>query len=147
MDDKKNKKRSINLHTGWRYFVNSWLFFLFIIATLDFITDNGFSNIVGPIAAIYAASLAIYSAEKEFERWQEYYEGRHPGELYVILWTILIVLFLILTAVFHKPYHLPPEILSTYIVVLGILAITKKSKLYYKEKKTGKKDNTYFPGA
>jgi L-asparagine transporter-like permease len=92
------------------------------------------SPIVGPIAAVYVVILTIYSAEKEFERWQDYHTRRHPGEVYVAIWTVLFFSILLATLFFDKSYRMPSEIISTYIAVLGILALTKKSKALYQEK-------------
>ncbi|MCR4274870.1 MAG: hypothetical protein NUW02_02365 [Candidatus Campbellbacteria bacterium] len=72
---------------SWRYLVNMWTVFLFVIIIWDFVTNNGLGNIIGAVAAIYTGALVIYSAEKEFERWSDNHAGRHPGELYVIAWT------------------------------------------------------------
>lgn len=91
------------------------------------------------MGAIYIAVLAVYTAEKEFERWSNYHVGRHPGELYVLAWTIIIVILLVLQYLHTGEYKLPSEVFSTYIVVLGILAITKKSKSAHRCRKTIRK--------
>ncbi len=101
--------------------------------------DKGISeSALGPISAVYVGALVVYSAEKEFERWAEYYNGRHPGEVYVIAWTVLMVFLSIASVTFYKEYKIPSEIISSYIAVLSILAITKKSKSFYREKKAKK---------
>jgi hypothetical protein len=119
----------------WRYVVNIWSLLLFAVVICDFIYNNMFIDIVGPLAAIYTAALAIYSTEKEFKRWRDYYTDAHPGELYVIVWTLIVGSILILDATLSKPYRMPQEVISAYIVVLGILAVTKNSKFLYKKKK------------
>ena len=118
----------------WRYLLTIWSLFLFAAIIWDFVTNNGLAGLIGPIAAIYTAGLAIYSAEKEFERWNDYYNERHPGEVYVIVWTVIIFGIFIAQAVLKKPYVMPPEVVATYIAVISILAITKKSKGYYHHK-------------
>lgn len=52
----------------------------------------------------------------------------------VIFWTLLILGLLAgqYSGIFH--YKIPTEVTTTYIVVLGILAITKKSKSYFVSK-------------
>jgi hypothetical protein len=77
----------------------------------------------------------VYSAEKEFERWHDYNIGRHPGEVYVFVWTVLVVVLFGLELVYKSEYVLPSEVFSTYIVVVGILAITRKSRTDYRRKK------------
>ena len=115
----------------WRYLTNFWTFVIYTVVILDFIAGNTLTEFLGPVCAIYIAILGIFSAEKEFERWHDYHVGRHPGEVYVVLWTFLIITLLILEFTHYRDYILPSEVFSTYIVVLGILAITRKSKTNY----------------
>ena len=130
-----------NFNTSfWRTLTNLWTLVFFAAIIYDFITENSLTenHVILGIAAIYGASLAIYSAEKEFKRWHHIYEGRHPGEVYTILWTILIIGIIIANTYMHKDYHLPPEVSASYVVILGILAITQESKNLYKKRKKRK---------
>ncbi len=131
-------KRKKDTSTWLRYIVNIWTFVLFAGVILNMLDIGISESALGPIAALYVGALVVYSAEKEFERWAEYYHGRHPGEIYVILWTILMFSLSLVSFTIHKEYKIPSEIISSYIAVLSILAITKKSKSFYREKK-GKK--------
>jgi hypothetical protein len=117
--------------TFLRYLVNFWTLLFYVLIVLDFIKENSLADFIGPVAAIYVSILTVYSAEKEFERWHDYNIGRHPGEIYVITWTILILALLIPEFLLRTSYHIPSEVFSTYVVVIGILAITKKSKSNY----------------
>ena len=123
----------------WRYLVNFWSVVLYFTIVADFLMHNGLSEFLGPISAIYIAVLAIYSVQKEFERWHDYNIGRHPGEVYVFFWTVLIIILLILEVIYSGHYKLPSEIVTTYIVVVGVLAITKRSKKNYRLAKKDKK--------
>ena len=125
-----------NEHSGriWRWLVNFWTVVYFLAAMYDFVHKGEYEFLIAPMSAVYIACLAIYSAEKEFERWQFYFMGRHPGELYVIAWTVLAFGMFGMSWVTKGEYHLEPDIFSTYVVVLGILAITRKSKLIFEEK-------------
>ena len=118
----------------WRWLVNVWTLILFFFIIADFTRDESINQFLGPIAAIYVAALAIYSADKEFERWRMYSIGRHPGEMYVVAWTLLIMGLFLYAFVSGSGYSMPPEIFSTYIVVLGILAITRRSKTLFNER-------------
>lgn len=118
----------------WRYLTNAWTVLFFVLIVEDFLNAGAYAHLIGPVASIYAVSLAIYSAEKEFERWQFYFIGAHPGEIYVVLWTLLIMGIIVADYFLEIPYKMEPEIISTYIVVLGVLAITKKSKEIFKER-------------
>ncbi len=116
---------------------NFWTIIFFIAIIADFITNNSLDKggLILLISVFYTAFLAIYSAEKEFKRWHESNNTMHPGELYVVLWTILIVGLLALNLYIKKEYELPAEVRATYIVIIGILAITKESKYLYKQNK------------
>src|SRR5580658_5542435 len=106
----------------WRKLTTFWTIVFFAAIIYDFVTHNSLdaSNLLLPIAVIYDAVLAIYSAEKEFKRWHDCHDRIHPGELYVILWTVLIFGLLLLSVIFHQGYHIPSEVSSSYIVVVGI---------------------------
>jgi hypothetical protein len=117
----------------WRYLVNFWTAVTFIAVIYDFIKDNALEEFLGPILAIYISVLALYAGAKEFERWHHIHQSRHPGEYFVLGWTVLVAGLLLADLIFDKPYKLPGEMMSTYITVLGVLAITHKSKSFYKE--------------
>ncbi len=130
----------------WRWMTNLWTVIFFSVIIWDFITVNDLmhKDLILPVAAIYTGVLAIYSAEKEFKRWRDSHKERHPGEVYVILWTILMVTIITIKVYLEKScvsetscevYHLPPEVVSSYVVVLGILALTKESKKNYGNKR------------
>ena len=121
----------------WRTIVNFWSFVFFAAILYDFFNDNVLSRseILLGIAGIYAASLAIYSAEKEFRRWHNMHDGMHPGEIYVIVWTVLVLFIVLYSVILNIPYHMPPEVSACYIAVITILAITRESKNFYKRKR------------
>lgn len=110
---------------------NFWVVIIYIAAVYDFINNNAARKFLGPLIAIYIAVLAIYAGDKEFERWHHFHAGRHPGEIFVIIWTFLIFGILLADFILAKSYELPSELISAYIAVLGILAITRKSKSLY----------------
>ena len=131
-----NQIQKLGSFNIWRATVNFWTIIFFAAILYDFFNENILAEkeILIGIAGFYAASLAIYSAEKEFRRWHHMHSSIHPGEMYSILWTILVI-FLILSNVFYKlPYHLPSEVTASYIAVISILAITRESKNFYKKK-------------
>lgn len=117
----------------WRVLINFWSLLFFIVVILDFCNDNIYSQALNVLSAVYIGALAVYVSHKEFERWYDKHESRHPGELFVIAWSVLVFGIIILDIVLSKSYELPGSVISSYIAVLTILAITKKSKAVYKK--------------
>lgn len=118
----------------WRVIADFWTLFAFAVIIEDFRMHGALEHIIEPVMAIYIVVLAIFSAEKEFERWYSYNIGRHIGEIYVYAWTALIAGIFLATYFLEGDYKMPEEVFSTYLVVLGILAITRKSKDFFKHR-------------
>ncbi len=115
---------------------NFWAIVVYIAVIFDFINDNILNEFLGPLVAIYIAVLAIYAGDKEIERWHYSRQKRYPGELFVVIWSVLVFGIIILDFFLSKPYKMPSEVISAYIAVVGILAITRKSKSFYDQKET-----------
>ena len=112
-----------------------WTVILFAIIVNDFASNNANPGLIAPACAIYTAVLGIYSADKEFMRWNHQKRGGpHPGEIFVIFWTALIVSIMITDFVQSRTYVMPDEITTTYIIVLGILVLTARSKALFRER-------------
>ena len=128
--------------TFWRYLTNTWTLILFVATIYDFVSENSLAEqeILVPISAIYVVDLSIYSADKEFKRWKDCHDTAHPGEVYLILWTILVMVILVIAHFKHVHYHMPAEVISSYIGEPGVLADTKESKKLYREDKKGRKN-------
>ena len=124
----------LNSSNLWRYLVYFWTLVFYAVAIGDFIGNNALIAYLGPLAAIYIGILAVYAGQKEFERWCHLHDGRHPGEFFVIGWTLLMFGFLLADFILDKPYKMPDVLIYTYITVLGVLAITVKSKRIYRKK-------------
>ncbi len=132
-----SNKTSLKPFKFWRWVTNVWTFVFFVAIIYDFYTTNALvaNDVLLALAAIYAASLGVFSAEKEFRRWNNMHDSMHPGELYTLVWTLLIV-FLFVGGIFiNKSYRLPAEVSASYIAVISILAITRESKNIYRQKK------------
>ena len=138
--------KTINISTFWRNITKIWTIVFFAAIIYDFITNNSLevNELLLPIAVIYDAVLAVYSAEKEFKRWHDCHETIHPGELYVILWSVLVFGLIGVSVALHHAYHIPPEVSASYIVVIGILAITRESKHLYKRVQCDIEEDTHF---
>jgi hypothetical protein len=118
----------------WRWLTNLWtvLFVAFLI--WNFFAMNRYDFMIAPLSVIYAGVLSLYAGTKEFERWYEFHEGRHPGEWFVIGWTALIFTLLALSFVLGKGHTVSPETIADYIMVLSIFALTQQSKRLYEHK-------------
>lgn len=115
----------------WRHLINTWSFVFFVFIILDFIDNNYYRDFLDVLSVIYISILTIYSSNKEFERWYDKHEGQHPGEVFVIIWSVLIFTLFSLSFILDDGYKMPTSVVSSYIAVLTILAVTKKSKEMY----------------
>ncbi|HNX11317.1 MAG TPA: hypothetical protein PKI61_04200 [bacterium] len=119
----------------WRYLSNFWTA-IFVMAILwDFICDNAITSILEIMAFIYIGVLAVYVGQKEFSRWYSSHHSKYPGEWFVLCWTFLVAGVLVFDFILNKPYHLPNAVISAYVAVLTILAVTEKSKSMHRRKK------------
>jgi uncharacterized BrkB/YihY/UPF0761 family membrane protein len=104
----------------------------FVVA--NFFMMDRFENLSASLSVIYAGMLTIYAGTKEFDRWYDFHDGRHPGELFVIGWTMLLFVLFGATFFFPKTYHVASETIANYILVLTIFALTQKSKQMHRAK-------------
>lgn len=122
----------------WRRLINFWSILFFVVVIYDFFTNNSCAGILNLLSTIYISILAIYVSNKEFERWYNRHRGQHPGEIFVIIWSILIFFLIIGSFFYPGEYELPASVISSYIAVLTILAITRKSKALYQYRRGGR---------
>ena len=123
-----NSNKPVISDRFWRYLTNFWCLVCYAAIGYDFIYDHALGELLPSILVVYVALLTLFVGAKEFERWYDIHESRHPGEVFVIGWTILIFGIIGAKVILHKTYAIPGEVISTYIAVLSILAITQKSK-------------------
>jgi len=122
----------------WRILTNIWTAVFIGFLLLDFFLENHFEYLVMPFSIIYISVLGLYTGTKEFNRWYEMHEGRHPGELFIILWTAVIFFLLAASFFLGKDYEISTEVLADYIMVLSVFALTQNSKRLYRRKKKKK---------
>lgn len=118
----------------WRKLINAWSFLFFAMIIADFVHANAYIDILNAVSTIYISILAIYVSNKEFERWYNRHKESHPGEAFVIIWSALIGSLFIVEFVYSEYYKVPSSVISSYIAVLTILVITRKSKELYKQR-------------
>ena len=125
----------------WRVLTNFWTVIFIVFVIFDFFSKNAYDFLVVPFSVVYVAALGLYVGTKEFDRWYEIHNGRHPGELFIIAWTVLVVFLIGASIVMGKDYRVPTEIIADYIAVLSIFALTQKSKRLHEYKKETEKQS------
>ncbi len=113
--------------------VNFWTLTLWALIIADFFLKNRFDGALGIMSAIYSATLSLYVGTKEFKRWHQLYSGRHPGESFIIGWTVLVFGLLLCSIFLGYDYKVAGEVVADYVVVLSVFAITQESKKLYKK--------------
>lgn len=113
----------------WRLLAHIWMVGVIGAGEADFRLGGTLTDVLSALSIIYIAVLAIYAGTKEFSRWNQLYKSkRHPGEISVFIWTIFMASILIEKSLFKQSYEIPSVIISTYIAVLTIFALTMRSK-------------------
>ncbi len=113
----------------WKWLSDLWGYLTMFIFIWDFFKPNAMRVETTGIAIIYTAILVIYVSNKEYQRWQKNnFTSQYAGEIFIILWTLLLFFFVGLTAFFPTKFIIPPTFYTTYITVLGLFAITLNSK-------------------
>ncbi|KKS81287.1 MAG: hypothetical protein UV58_C0024G0011 [Candidatus Wolfebacteria bacterium GW2011_GWC1_43_10] len=120
----------------WRYLTHIWTLIFLVLLVSDFIYQGRFSYLLTPFSVVYGAILSIFVGTKEFSRWQNIYKSKnHPGEIFVIIWSVLLLALLSASWVLGKDYKISSEIVSVYIMVLTVFALTQSSKRIYRQKR------------
>lgn len=120
----------------WRMLANFWTVVLIVFLIMDFFSFNKHEYLTPIFSVIYTSVLSFYVGTKEFERWCDYYEGRHPGELFIIVWTALMIFLFSVKFVLGGQYTISPEVVADYLIVLSLFALTQRSKKLCKKKRT-----------
>jgi len=113
----------------WRYITNIWTIIFIGVVVSDFVYKGEYTYLITPFSLIYGALLSIFVSTKEFSRWYDFHKDKkHPGEVFVILWSVLILTMAILSWFSKNHYSIPSDVISVYIMVLTIFALTQSSK-------------------
>jgi prolipoprotein diacylglyceryltransferase len=105
-----------------------------VFLVFNFFQQDKYEFFIAPLSVIYVGILGLYVGTKEFDRWYEMHSGRHPGELFVIFWTIIIFVLMAIAFLSEGKYHLSSEAVAVYIMVLSVFALTQKSKSLHEKK-------------
>ncbi len=117
----------------WRTLTNFWTAIYLLFLFLEFFSADRYSFLVVPLSFLYIGILSVYVGTKEFDRWYHLHKSQHPGELFVVLWTVAIFVLFSLSAYFSHQFELAHETVAVYIAVLSIFAVTQRSKMLYSE--------------
>ncbi|MBI2592930.1 MAG: hypothetical protein HYW37_02115 [Candidatus Colwellbacteria bacterium] len=113
-----------------------WTLVFFLFITLNLLLDNAYGFLMVPLGVIYTGVLTIYVGTKEFDRWYEIHQSKHPGEAFVIIWTIVMFALVVLPLVGGEKFRMPLDIIAgVYLAVLSLFAITQKSKSLHRKKR------------
>ncbi len=124
----------------WRLLTNVWTFLFIVLVTADFFYPDKFDRLLTPVALLYGALLSIFVGTKEFSRWYiDRTDRRHPGEAYVILWSILILGMAVYSSFVEGSYRLSSDVISSYIMILTVFALTQASKQAHLSKRSRKR--------
>jgi len=119
---------------AWRFLSGLWTLAFMAFVVVNFFSFDRYEALTTPFAAVYAGILTLYAGTKEFDRWYDLHDGRHPGEFFLIGWTTLMFVLFGVIAFSGRAYTLPPEVVASYIMALSIFAITQKSKQLHRRR-------------
>ena len=108
--------------------LNAWTILTIALFCLDFFSGGFYDTSTTAISTIYLALLGIYGGEKEYLRWKYPFRSRFAGDLSVVVWTFLLMLFVLLTTITPGVYKIPQEFAIVYTGVVGVFAVTQHSK-------------------
>ncbi|MFA5076701.1 MAG: hypothetical protein WC480_04800 [Patescibacteria group bacterium] len=118
----------------WRFFINFWSIAALIFLTYDFFSPQDFRNFTTSITIVYVGILGLYAGSKEFRRWQGSHSSSHAGEIYVAIWTIIIIILAVMGIVDKDRYEITHDLAAAYIAVITIFIITAESKYLHQKK-------------
>ena len=119
----------------WRILNNLWTLVLLIFFIVDFLTKGAYESLSPSFSIIYTGILALYVGTKEFDRWNDFHKGRHPGEIFIIAWTAVVLILFTIQFILGAGYKMSPEMVPDYIMVLSLFAVTQKSKRLHSRKR------------
>lgn len=121
---KKSKKELL----FWKGLTNFWAWITAIVFLLTFFKVWDLSHLLTNITIIYLSILSIFTGTKEYNRWKsKNFLSKYHGEVFIFVWTILMVGFLLVSAL-NPEYKVYSQFTATYLSVLGVFAISLKSK-------------------
>ncbi len=129
-------KKSSNPEKYWRWLANLWLAVMVFIIITDFWSGGKYAYLISPVSILYITLLSVYITSKEFKRWCNSYQGHHPGEIAIVIWTALIFVLIVSNTYLGANYHISQDTISTYLVVVALFIVSQGSKtIYYRRRR------------
>lgn len=122
----------------WHILSDIWTAIVLVFLIADFITRGSYEFLLPSFSIVYTGVLVFYVGTKEFDRWYDFHDGRHPGEVFVIVWTVVILVLFLAQLILGSGYKISPEMVPDYIMVLSIFAVTQKSKRLHGKRRVKK---------
>ena len=119
---------------NWGWLTNIWTVLYMAFLLLNFWSQNRYDFLTASLSALYIGVLSLYVGSKEFDRWYTNYNGKRHGELFVVVFTVLLFIMVFGSLIRGDHYILPPDVVAAYIAVLTIFIITQKSKSLHDRK-------------
>ena len=114
--------------------LNFWSFLTMAFFVIDFFSGHQFDGSTSAIGIIYLAMLGIYTSEKEYTRWKSKFKSRFIGEGFVIMWTIVMTMFVIIAPLSNGIYIVPEGFALIYTAVICVFAVSHHSKRIHRRK-------------
>jgi|GEM_PF-869695 hypothetical protein len=125
---KKRTKTNYQL-LFWRFLTYTWAILAATFFAFDFFKIIDCSSSLRTITVLYISILGIFTSVKEFHRWKsKKFFSKYRGEMFVIIYTILIIVFIVLDTIHPDKYIIRTEFITTYLAILGIFALSYNSK-------------------
>ena len=115
--------------------LNLWSIITITMFMVDFISGNRYDTSTSSVGVIYLIILGIYVSDKEYSRWKNNFVSRFLGESFVVAWTIMMVMFVVLAPLSDGYFKIPADFAFIYTSVIGTFAITMHSKALKQSKK------------
>lgn len=108
--------------------LNFWTVLTMAFFLADFFSGHRFDISASSIGIIYLAILGIYTSEKEYVRWRYKFQSKFAGEGFVIAWTIIMAVFVVVAPLSGDNYKVPEEFAVMYTAIIGVFAVSHHSK-------------------
>jgi|SRR3989344_3688239 len=123
------EKKNNNELKLWKLLTNFWSIITLFVFIVTFFRILDLSASLSHLSIIYISLLSLFVGVKEVSRWKDKkFSSRHHGELFVIIWTILMLMFVLLKALRPSEYILTNEFTATYLSIAAIFFISHRSK-------------------